>query len=95
MIGRQNSNSRTFIFSRKRTEQLDPRYLEVHEARRKMALISLQSSYASRSDTHLWAFMIWAASAFALAPFQTLTVASVFALLIALAWTTVHNARRA
>jgi len=86
---------RAFIFSREGTERLDPRYLELQEARRRMALSSLRSSYASGGDTHLWAFLIWAASVFALAPFQRFAVASAFAVLITLAWTAVHNARRA
>jgi hypothetical protein len=94
MIKQQWTKANPFGGSSQRTERLDPRYLEHQEARRKMVLCTIQSSYSNRSDTVLWAFMIWAASAFALAPFQRFTVASAFAVFVALAWTTVHKVRR-
>ena len=94
MSGHQKANE-YFVSNRaNRSERLDPRYIEIQSARRKMVLCAIRSSYADRSQTYHWVPMIWGASALALAPFQGVMFASVFAAFIALAWATVHNLRR-
>ena len=92
MSGHQKENENSYRPSR--SERLDPRYLEIQEARRRMVLCAIKSSCADRSHTYFWVLMIWGASALALSPFQRFTFASVFAAFIALAWATVHNVRR-
>lgn len=75
-------------------QQLDPRVIEVQEARRRALRIALRESYACREHTLGWSLVVFLIIWLTLSPFGGVAPAALFACLGSLFWAAVHRARR-
>lgn len=77
-----------------RLEQMDPRFIELREARKKMLIWALKGSYARKSDTLYWALLVCITIFVILSPIRGIQSAFLYALGSAALWTMVHRVRR-
>ena len=72
----------------------DPKSYDIRRANLRLVLEHLQRSYTRRSETWIWAILVFTMSALMLSLLIGVDLAIMFGLLTSLGWTVVHRVRR-